>query len=48
MTENGWPERREDEQPEEDVQGHRRVVVDDEEDDVEGHVQPRRDIDIER
>ncbi len=47
MTEDGRPERREDEQPDEDVRGHRRVVDDDEED-VEGHVQPRRDTDIER
>lgn len=47
MIENEKPERREDEPPEEDVEGHRRVVVDDE-DDVEGHVQPRRDTDMER
>ena len=32
----------------EDVEGHRAILIDGDEDDVEGHVQPRRDIDVER
>ncbi len=37
-------------QTEEDVEGHRRVTppASDAEDDVEGHVQPPRDLDVER
>jgi hypothetical protein len=33
---------------EEDVEGHKRPVTHVDGDDVEGHVQPRRDLDIER
>lgn len=50
MTEKDNPEPdAQDEQDLEDVEGHRRVrVTDDEDDDVQGHVQPPRDLGIDR